>query len=71
MRRILKAEVPRDSVIGEEFGVSAGASGRSWVLDPIDGTCSFLVGRPIFGTLISLVVEGWPVLGVIDQGDSR
>jgi histidinol phosphatase-like enzyme (inositol monophosphatase family) len=67
MRRILKAEAPRDSVIGEEFGASAGASGRSWVLDPIDGTCSFLAGRPIFGTLIALVIEGWPVLGVIDQ----
>ncbi|HEX8055993.1 MAG TPA: inositol monophosphatase family protein [Novosphingobium sp.] len=67
MRRILKAEVPRDTVIGEEFGATAGTSGRSWVLDPIDGTCSFLVGRPIFGTLIALVVEGWPVLGVIDQ----
>jgi histidinol phosphatase-like enzyme (inositol monophosphatase family) len=67
MRRILKAEVPRDTVIGEEFGATAGSSGRSWVLDPIDGTTSFLVGRPIFGTLIALVVEGWPVLGVIDQ----
>jgi len=67
MRRILKAEVPRDTVIGEEFGSTAGSSGRSWVLDPIDGTCSFLVGRPIFGTLIALVIEGWPVLGVIDQ----
>jgi histidinol phosphatase-like enzyme (inositol monophosphatase family) len=67
MRRILKAEVPRDTVIGEELGATAGSSGRSWVLDPIDGTTSFLVGRPIFGTLIALVVEGWPVLGVIDQ----
>jgi histidinol phosphatase-like enzyme (inositol monophosphatase family) len=67
MRRILKAEVPRDTVIGEEFGSTAGSSGRSWVLDPIDGTCSFLVGRPIFGTLIALVIEGWPVLGIIDQ----
>jgi inositol-phosphate phosphatase/L-galactose 1-phosphate phosphatase/histidinol-phosphatase len=67
MRRILKAEVPQDAVIGEEFGASTGSSGRSWVLDPIDGTTSFLVGRPIFGTLIALVVEGWPVLGVIDQ----
>jgi len=67
MRRILKAEVPRDTVIGEEFGSSAGSSGRSWVLDPIDGTAGFLAGRAIFGTLIALVVEGWPVLGVIDQ----
>ncbi len=71
MRRILKAEVPRDAVIGEEFGASTGTSGRSWVLDPIDGTSSFLVGRPIFGTLIALVIEGWPVLGVIDQPVSR
>ena len=67
MRRILKAEVPQDAVIGEDFGATNGSSGRSWVLDPIDGTCSFLVGRPIFGTLIALVVEGWPVLGIIDQ----
>src|SRR6476620_69277 len=67
MRRILKAEVPRDSIIGEEFGTEAGSSGRSWVLDPIDGTAGFLAGRPIFGTLIALVVEGWPVLGVVDQ----
>lgn len=67
MRRILKAEVPRDTVIGEEFGATGGSTGRSWVLDPIDGTAGFLAGRPIFGTLIALVVEGFPVLGVIDQ----
>ena len=67
MRRILKAEMPRDTVIGEEFGEDSGESGRSWVLDPIDGTISFLGGRPIFGTLIALVVDGWPVLGLIDQ----
>ena len=67
MRRILAAEVPQDTIIGEEFGATAGTSGRSWVLDPIDGTAGFLAGRPIFGTLIALVVEGWPVLGIIDQ----
>jgi len=67
MRRILKAEAPHDGVIGEEFGTQDGRSGRSWVLDPIDGTVSFLAGRPIFGTLIALLVDGFPVLGVIDQ----
>ena len=67
MRRILTAECGRDGVHGEEFGISAGSTGRTWVLDPIDGTTGFLAGRPIFGTLIALVVEGWPVLGVIDQ----
>ncbi len=67
MRRILKAEVPRDGIIGEEFGSEEGTSRRTWVLDPIDGTVSFIAGRPIFGTLIALLVDGWPVLGVIDQ----
>ena len=67
MRRILKAECGRDGVQGEEFGVSEGSTGRTWVLDPIDGTTAFLAGRPLFGTLIALVVDGWPVLGVIDQ----
>lgn len=67
MRRILQAEVPRDAIIGEEFGTEQGSSNRTWVLDPIDGTVSFIAGRPIFGTLISLLVDGWPVLGVIDQ----
>lgn len=67
MRRILAAEMPHDAIIGEEFGATTGSSGRSWVLDPIDGTAGFLAGRPLFGTLIALVVEGWPVLGIIDQ----
>jgi histidinol phosphatase-like enzyme (inositol monophosphatase family) len=71
MRRILKAEVPQDTVIGEEFGIDEGTSGRSWVLDPIDGTSGFLAGRAMFGTLIALVVEGFPVLGIIDQPIAR
>lgn len=67
MRRLITAEFPRDAVHGEEFGATAGNSGRTWVLDPIDGTTAFMAGRPIFGTLIALVQEGWPVLGIIDQ----
>lgn len=67
MRRIIKAEYPRDAIHGEEFGAEPGSSGRTWVLDPIDGTAGFLAGRPLFGTLIALVQEGWPVIGVIDQ----
>ncbi len=67
MRQIIEAEYPRDGIIGEEYGEKPGATGRVWVLDPIDGTTSFIAGRPIFGTLIALMVEGWPVLGVIDQ----
>ena len=67
MRRLLTAEAGRDGVIGEEFGETQGNSGRTWVLDPIDGTAGFLAGRPLFGTLIALLVDGFPVLGVIDQ----
>lgn len=67
MRAILTAERPDDGIIGEEFGVTQGSSGRKWVLDPIDGTVGFLAGRPMFGTLIALLVEGFPVLGIIDQ----
>src|SRR5690606_14576198 len=54
-------------VHGEESGVTEGRSGRQWGLDPVDGTCAFLAGRATFGTLIALVVAGFPVLGVIDQ----
>jgi histidinol phosphatase-like enzyme (inositol monophosphatase family) len=67
MRRLLDAERSGDGVIGEEYGVKEGVTGRQWVLDPIDGTRSFTVGRAIFGTLIALVEDGWPVLGIIDQ----
>lgn len=67
MRRILMAECPDDGIVGEELGTIAGTSGRQWVLDPIDGTAAFLAGRPIFGTLVALMVDGFPVLGLIDQ----
>ena len=67
MRRILAAELSQDGVHGEEFGVTEGRSGREWVLDPIDGTCAFLAGRATFATLIALLVDGFPVLGLIDQ----
>src|SRR6476619_4894099 len=71
MRRILTAEAGRDGIQGEEFGIEREGASRRWVLDPIDGTTSFIAGRPIFGTLIALLEDGWPVLGVIDQPISR
>lgn len=67
MRRLIVADRPMDGIIGEEEEDRDGSSGRTWVLDPIDGTRSFIVGRPIFGTLIALLEDGWPVLGIIDQ----
>jgi histidinol phosphatase-like enzyme (inositol monophosphatase family) len=67
MRAILEVERPGDGIIGEEYGVVRGDAERLWVLDPIDGTRSFVTGRPIFGTLIALIEAEAPVLGVIDQ----
>jgi inositol-phosphate phosphatase/L-galactose 1-phosphate phosphatase/histidinol-phosphatase len=67
IREILERERPDEGVIGEEFGAAREDASRQWVLDPIDGTISFMAGRPIFGTLIALLQDGWPVLGVIDQ----
>ena len=67
MRSIIEAEFPDDGIIGEEYGKRNEGAGRQWVLDPIDGTVSFMAGRPIFGTLIALLQDGWPVLGIIDQ----
>lgn len=67
MRAILDTERADDGIVGEEYGTVREGSSRQWVLDPIDGTTSFIAGRPIFGTLIALMQDGWPVLGVIDQ----
>ncbi|SFS05602.1 histidinol-phosphatase [Sphingomonas jatrophae] len=67
MRAILAVKRPGDGVIGEEYGADRPDAARVWVLDPIDGTRSFIAGRPIFGTLIALLEEARPVLGVIDQ----
>lgn len=71
MRALIEAERPDDGIVGEEYGLRNEGAARQWVLDPIDGTTSFIAGRPIFGTLIALVQDGWPVLGVIDQPVSR
>lgn len=54
----------RDQVIGEEFG-STGASPRQWVIDPIDGTSNFVRGVPVWGTLIGLIEDGEPVVGLV------
>lgn len=71
MRSILESERATDGIIGEEYGTRNEGAGRQWVLDPIDGTTSFIAGRPIFGTLIALMQDGWPVIGVIDQPIAR
>lgn len=67
MRALLARHRPEDGIWGEEFGQSAGTSGRDWVLDPIDGTRGFISGTPTWGVLIALSNSTGPELGVIDQ----
>ena len=65
VRAILGDERPDDAVLGEEFGGDVELSGRQWVLDPIDGTKNFVRGVPIWATLIALLEDGVPVVGVV------
>lgn len=66
MRRLIAERFPSHSILGEEFG-QIGELGAAccWVLDPIDGTASFTLGLPLFGTLVALLDSGEPVVGVI------
>ena len=69
MRELIASRFPSHGIRGEEFGESLNFASAEWqwVLDPIDGTKSFMTGKPVFGTLIALCRHGTPVLGIIDQ----
>jgi inositol-phosphate phosphatase / L-galactose 1-phosphate phosphatase / histidinol-phosphatase len=71
MRRLIRAHFPQHGIIGEEYGGEREDAEFVWVLDPIDGTKSFISGVPLFGTLIALTQRGKPILGVIDQPIQR
>jgi inositol-phosphate phosphatase/L-galactose 1-phosphate phosphatase/histidinol-phosphatase len=71
MRRMIIARFPQHGIIGEEYGPERADAEFVWVLDPIDGTKSFISGVPLFGTLIALARQGRPILGIIDQPISR
>ena len=65
LRAILARERPDDQVLGEEYGGAAAFSGRQWVIDPIDGTKNFVRGVPVWASLIALLEDGVPVVGVV------
>lgn len=67
LRALIGGEFPDHGILGEEYGLTNEAAGLRWVLDPVDGTRAFITGRPIFGTLIALLADGVPILGIIDQ----
>jgi len=75
MRKLVKSRYPSHAIFGEEHGIELGEKSEGngdgheylWVFDPIDGTKSFITGKPLWGTLIALLRDGEPVLGVLEQ----
>jgi len=65
LRQLIHARFPGDAILGEEFGETAGTSGFRWVLDPIDGTKSFISGVPLYTTLVAVLWQDHPQIGVI------
>lgn len=65
IRAELQQRYPQDSIIGEEFGEQAGQSDYQWIVDPIDGTKSFISGVPLYSTLVGIVSHGESLGGVI------
>ena len=71
MRNLIHRTFPDHGIIGEEFGSERADAEYVWVLDPIDGTKSFISGMPAWGTLIALLRSGQPVFGVMNQPFTR
>jgi myo-inositol-1(or 4)-monophosphatase len=67
MRNLIRRNFPSHGIVGEEFGNERGNAEYVWVLDPIDGTKSFISGMPAWGTLIGLLRHGEPVVGIMNQ----
>ena len=64
---MLAEQRPDDAILGEEFDLTEGKNELTWVLDPIDGTRSFILGQPTWGTLAALCNETGPIWGIMDQ----
>ncbi len=67
IRQLIEAHFPDHGILGEEYGRKEGRSNLTWVLDPVDGTRSFVIGLPTWATLIGLYEDGKPRLGVMAQ----
>jgi len=67
IREEIEKKFPDHGIIGEEYGTKETKSDFTWILDPIDGTSSFIIGRPLFGTLIALTCKGKSILGIMNQ----
>lgn len=65
LRKKIEETYPTHGIIGEEYGIKVGTEAITWVLDPIDGTKSFIHGVPLYTTLIGVLIENKPIIGVI------
>lgn len=65
IRRVIRRNFPTHTIVGEEGGVTTGDPRIRWIIDPIDGTKSFIHGVPLYAVLVAVVVEGTPVVGVV------
>jgi histidinol-phosphatase len=66
LRASITQAFPEDAILGEEEGERPGASGRKWIIDPIDATFSFVHGVPLYGILIGLEIDGEPLVGAVN-----
>jgi myo-inositol-1(or 4)-monophosphatase len=71
VRGAIAKRFPQHGIVGEEFSAVRGAGRHQWILDPIDGTRAFIMGSPLWGTLIALTDDGVPLLGIMDQPFTR
>lgn len=67
IRDFLAQNLPSHAIIGEEFGTKEQSSEYCWVIDPIDGTRAFIMGSPLWGTLIGLNYQNEPIMGLMNQ----
>ena len=65
LRSTISKEFPSDTIIGEEAKDSIGSSSRKWIIDPIDGTASFVRGVPLYSSLLAVIDEHGPAIGII------
>jgi histidinol phosphatase-like enzyme (inositol monophosphatase family) len=65
LRELISQRFAEDAIVGEEFGKTTGTSGYQWILDPIDGTKSFISGVPLYTTLVAVMQNDHPLIGVI------
>ncbi|MFM1816843.1 MAG: hypothetical protein RLZ98_3538 [Pseudomonadota bacterium] len=71
IRTMINRRWPDHGIFGEELGEKPASSPYRWIVDPIDGTRSFILGLPVWGTLIALTSDGQPLLGLMDQPYTR